>query len=176
MTCGWCGEKGACSTSTIPIGLRASAQLYCTGKRLHPLPWALPVRLRVHGRYSRAEIDAAHCCAEAWRLRDPARGHPLDPPRRRAPARTQPTSPPPPAPATWPLVTPWCTGRARAPSTTANAAHGCCCLCTSNGARAGGLVASPNRSCASALAPTRVTRKSRGRAAHSVCPLQPSAF
>ena len=27
--------------------------------RLHPLPWALPVPLRVHGRYSRAEIEAA---------------------------------------------------------------------------------------------------------------------
>ena len=28
-------------------------------RRLHPLPWALPVPLRVHGRYSRAEIMAA---------------------------------------------------------------------------------------------------------------------
>jgi hypothetical protein len=27
--------------------------------RLHPLPWALPVPLRVHGRYSRAEVLAA---------------------------------------------------------------------------------------------------------------------
>jgi superfamily II DNA or RNA helicase len=27
--------------------------------RLYPLPWALPVPLRVHGRYSRAEIEAA---------------------------------------------------------------------------------------------------------------------
>ena len=27
--------------------------------RLHPLPWALPVPLRVHGHYSRAEIEAA---------------------------------------------------------------------------------------------------------------------
>jgi len=27
--------------------------------RLHPLPWALPVPLRLHGRYSRAEIEAA---------------------------------------------------------------------------------------------------------------------
>jgi hypothetical protein len=26
---------------------------------LHPLPWALPVPLRVHGHYSRAEIEAA---------------------------------------------------------------------------------------------------------------------
>ncbi len=30
-----------------------------TERRLHPLPWALPVPLRVHGRYSRAEIEAA---------------------------------------------------------------------------------------------------------------------
>jgi hypothetical protein len=28
-------------------------------RRLHPLPWALPVPLRVHGHYSRAEIEAA---------------------------------------------------------------------------------------------------------------------
>jgi hypothetical protein len=28
-------------------------------RRLHPLPWALPVPLRVHGRYSRAEVLAA---------------------------------------------------------------------------------------------------------------------
>jgi hypothetical protein len=35
------------------------------GIRLHPLPWALPIPVRVHGHYSRAEIEAAHCCAEA---------------------------------------------------------------------------------------------------------------
>jgi hypothetical protein len=34
-------------------------------RRLHPLPWALPVPLRVHGHYSRAEIEAAYCYAEA---------------------------------------------------------------------------------------------------------------
>jgi hypothetical protein len=28
-------------------------------RRLHPLAWALPVPLRVHGHYSRAEIEAA---------------------------------------------------------------------------------------------------------------------
>jgi hypothetical protein len=28
-------------------------------RRLHPLPWTLPVPLRVHGHYSRAEIEAA---------------------------------------------------------------------------------------------------------------------
>jgi hypothetical protein len=36
-----------------------------TDRRLHPLPWALPVPLRVHGRYSRVEIEAACCFAEA---------------------------------------------------------------------------------------------------------------
>jgi hypothetical protein len=36
-----------------------------TDRRLHPLPWALPVPLRVHGRCSRAVIEAAYCCAEA---------------------------------------------------------------------------------------------------------------
>jgi hypothetical protein len=30
-------------------------------RRLHPLPWALPVPLRVHGHYGRAEIEAAYC-------------------------------------------------------------------------------------------------------------------
>jgi hypothetical protein len=30
-----------------------------TDRRLHPLPWALPIPVRVHGRYSRAEIEAA---------------------------------------------------------------------------------------------------------------------
>ena len=29
-----------------------------TERRLHPLPWALPIPVRVHGRYSRAEIEA----------------------------------------------------------------------------------------------------------------------
>ena len=28
-------------------------------RRFHPLPWALPVPLRVHGHYTRAEIEAA---------------------------------------------------------------------------------------------------------------------
>ena len=31
-------------------------------RRLHPLPWALPVPLQVHGRFSRTEIEAAYCC------------------------------------------------------------------------------------------------------------------
>ena len=30
-----------------------------SGRRLHPLPWALPIPVRVHGSYSRAEIEAA---------------------------------------------------------------------------------------------------------------------
>ena len=34
-------------------------------RRLHPLPWALPMPLRVHGLYTRAEIEAAYCFAEA---------------------------------------------------------------------------------------------------------------
>ena len=34
-------------------------------RRLHPLPWALPVPLRVHGRYSRAEIMAAFAVLDA---------------------------------------------------------------------------------------------------------------
>ena len=37
-------------------------------RRLHPLPWALPVPLRVHGHYSRAEIEAAYCFAEDDRI------------------------------------------------------------------------------------------------------------
>jgi hypothetical protein len=36
------------------LDLLASCQ-----RRLHPLPWALPVPLRVHGHYTRAEIEAA---------------------------------------------------------------------------------------------------------------------
>lgn len=40
-------------------------------RRLHPLPWAKPVPLRVHGRTCReeacAEVLAAYCCAEAPR-------------------------------------------------------------------------------------------------------------
>jgi len=39
-------------------------------RRLHPLPWALPVPLRVHGHYTRAEIEAAYCFS-ARRLRPP---------------------------------------------------------------------------------------------------------
>jgi hypothetical protein len=76
-----------------------------TDRRLHPLPWALPIPVRVHGRYSRAEIEAAHCCAEAWRLRDPDRRRPLDPPRRRPLARTQPDRPAV-RDATWPSARP----------------------------------------------------------------------
>ena len=34
-------------------------------RRLHLVPWALPVPLRVHGHYTRAEIEAAYCFTEA---------------------------------------------------------------------------------------------------------------
>lgn len=37
----------------------------CCERCLHPLPWALPVPLRVHGRSSRAEIMAATGSAAA---------------------------------------------------------------------------------------------------------------
>ena len=57
-------------------------------RRLHPLPWALPVPLRVHGHYTRAEIEAAYCfSARRLRLRRSLRQwrvlhrRPLDPPR-----------------------------------------------------------------------------------------------
>ena len=61
-------------------------------RRLHPLPWALPVPLRVHGHYTRAEIEAAYCFAEAcgygvlstespWIIREMARRSPADPQR-----------------------------------------------------------------------------------------------
>jgi hypothetical protein len=36
-----------------------TVQLFGTGSQWCPLPWALPVPLRVHGHYSRAEIEAA---------------------------------------------------------------------------------------------------------------------
>jgi hypothetical protein len=60
-----------------------------TDRRLHPLPWALPVPLRVHGRYSRAEIEAAHCYGEACGLWRAQHRIPLDPLRRRALAPSQ---------------------------------------------------------------------------------------
>ena len=57
-------------------------------RRLHPLPWALPVPLRVHCHYTRAEIEAAYCfSARRLRLRRSLRlwralhRRPLDPPR-----------------------------------------------------------------------------------------------
>jgi|GEM_PF-1962549 len=40
------------------LELLAERPLKQPQRRLHPLPWALPVPLRVHGRYSRAEIMA----------------------------------------------------------------------------------------------------------------------
>jgi hypothetical protein len=70
-------------------------------RRLHPLPWALPVPLRVNGHYTRAEIEAAYCFAEAcgygvlstespWIIREMARRSPADPQR---PLRCFPLSP-----------------------------------------------------------------------------------
>jgi hypothetical protein len=57
-------------------------------RRLHPLPWTLPVPLRVHGHYTRAEIEAAYCfSSRRLRLRRSLRlwralhRRPLDPPR-----------------------------------------------------------------------------------------------
>jgi hypothetical protein len=41
------------------LELLAERPLKQPQRRLHPLPWALPVPLRVHGHYSRAEIEAA---------------------------------------------------------------------------------------------------------------------
>jgi hypothetical protein len=76
-------------------------------RRLHPLPWALPVPFCVHGHYTRAEIEAAFgvlttdtpgSTAKACSGTNPA-----------IPAccswlstRVKPSSPPPPAPANWP--------------------------------------------------------------------------
>ena len=54
-------------------------------RRRHPLPWALPVPLRVHGHYSRAEIEAAYCFAYACgyvreqRKQDGRTGAPTEP-------------------------------------------------------------------------------------------------
>ena len=57
-------------------------------RRLHPLPWALPVPLRVHGHYTRAEIEAAYCFSarrlrllRSLRLGRALHRRPLDPPR-----------------------------------------------------------------------------------------------
>ena len=57
-------------------------------RRLHPLPWALPVPLRVHGHYTRAEIEAAYCFSarrlrllRSLRLWRALHRRPLDPPR-----------------------------------------------------------------------------------------------
>jgi len=41
------------------LELLAERPLKQPQRRLHPLPWALPVPLHVHGHYTRAEIEAA---------------------------------------------------------------------------------------------------------------------
>jgi hypothetical protein len=89
-----------------------------SGRRLHPLPWAL----RVHGRYSRAEIEAAfgiltgdapwiHREAKACSGTNPASAICCSSPSTRA----KPSSHPPPATASWPSALGCSTGRARAP-------------------------------------------------------------
>ncbi len=55
---GWCrrarGFNAEAIDATSPADVRQAAL-----RRLHPLPWTLPLPLRVHGRYSRAEVLAA---------------------------------------------------------------------------------------------------------------------
>ena len=70
------------------LELLAERPLKQPQRRLHPLPWALPVPLRVHGHYTRAEIEAAYCfSSRRLRLRRSLRlwralhRRPLDPPR-----------------------------------------------------------------------------------------------
>jgi hypothetical protein len=43
------------------LELLAARPLYAPHHRLHPLPWALPVPVRVHGHDSRAAVEAAPC-------------------------------------------------------------------------------------------------------------------
>jgi hypothetical protein len=138
------------------------------------------VALSVHGRYSRAENKAAYCCAEAcgygvltadapWIHREGVPWHQtttcdlLFITLRKSEA----SSAPPPATATWPSAPPCSTGRARAPpppppppgsgiSTTRRGAHGCCCSCGSSGDRA----RSPSRLCVWGLRGTQAMRGS----------------
>ena len=70
------------------LELLAERPLKQPQRRLHPLPWTLPVPLRVHGHYTRAEIEAAYCfSSRRLRLRRSLRlwlaqhRSPLDPPR-----------------------------------------------------------------------------------------------
>ena len=60
-------QAGGWREELIPLLLLLAER---ADRRLHPLPWALPVPLRVHGHYTRAEIEAAYCFS-ARRLRPP---------------------------------------------------------------------------------------------------------
>ena len=129
-------------------------------RRLHPLPSALPVPLRVHGHYTRAEIEAAfgvlstetpwiHREGVLWH--EPSQCHLLF--------------------VTWPSVPTCSTGIVRAPppllpppasatSTTRRAAHGCCCLCGSSANKMAAPAPPPNRSCVWGLQPMKATKAS----------------
>ena len=82
-------QAGAWHEELIQLLLLLAVGADC---RLHPLPWAQPVPLRVHGQYIRAEIEAAYCFVEAcgygvlctdapWIHREIARRSPADPQR-----------------------------------------------------------------------------------------------
>jgi len=143
--------------------------------RLHPLPWAQPVPLRVHGRTCREEWPPAAtaracsgtsppppiCCSSPCAY--------LAEGQRAGGTRAKPSSPRPPA--TWPSARPSSTGRARAPpppprqrgsgpSTTKRGGRGCCCLCVSSAGWMAGRAVSPNRFAVWGLPPTRDTKAS----------------
>ena len=66
------------------LELLAERPLKQPQRRLHPLPWALPVPLRVHGHYTRAEIEATFgvlCTDAPWIHREMARRSPVEPQR-----------------------------------------------------------------------------------------------
>jgi len=66
------------------LELLAERPLKQPQRRLHPLPWALPVPLRVHGHYTRAEIEAAYgmrSTESPWIHREMARRSPVEPQR-----------------------------------------------------------------------------------------------
>jgi hypothetical protein len=66
------------------LELLAERPLKQPQRRLHPLAWALPVPLRVHGHYTRAEIEATFgvlCTDAPWIHREMARRSPVEPQR-----------------------------------------------------------------------------------------------
>jgi superfamily II DNA or RNA helicase/HKD family nuclease len=160
------------------LELLAERPLKQPQRRLHPLPWALPVPLRVHGHYSRAEIEAAFgvLTTEApWIHREGVLWHQASATDllfitlRKSEALFSPSTryrdlalgpslfhwkarappPPPPPPAS-------------ATSTTPPAAPGCSCSCANNANRTAALAPPPNPSCAWALRATKAT-KANGR-------------